>query len=276
MEKNNLISVIMPVYNTKKYLTASITSVLSQSYKNFELVIVDDSSNDQSYSIAEKFKKNDKRIKLFKNKSHLGVGATLNFAFKQTKGQYIARMDADDVMDPSRLEIQFKYLIKHPDIICLGSFMTEIDEKNKIIGKRTVPINHEKIYERMYFGMGIQNPTLMINKQLVPRNFSWCKTDGILDDLDLLFKLINFGKFGNLNEYLMSYRIHENNLSLKNIKKTFKEALNIRKIAVKKYSYKPTIKSKIIMIIQTIVITLFPEKLLYGLFKLFSKYEKLF
>jgi len=275
MGKNNLISVVIPVYNAEKYLVASIDSVLSQSYKNFELIIVDDCSYDQTYLIAQKYQNNDSRVKLFRNKKHLGIGATLNYAISKTKGQYIARMDADDVMDNKRLEKQVNFLEKNNNVVCLGSYMKEIDEDGKIIGKRIIPLTHKKIYEKMFYAMGIQSPTLMINKNLVPKNFSWCKTDGILDDLDLLFKLINFGKFANLDEYLMFYRIHENNLSLKNIKKTFKEALTVRKNAVKKHNYKPTIKSKIIMCIQTIVVKLFPEKFLYDLYKLFSKYEKL-
>ena len=99
MGKNNLISVVIPVYNAEKYLVASIDSVLSQSYKNFELIIVDDCSYDQTYLIAQKYQNNDSRVKLFRNKKHLGIGATLNYAISKTKGQYIARIDSDDVID---------------------------------------------------------------------------------------------------------------------------------------------------------------------------------
>jgi len=266
-----LISVVMPVYNAEKFLSQAIESVLAQTYKNFEFIIVDDCSSDNSYKIIEKYQKTDQRIKLFKNNRHQGVGFTLNYAIKQGTGQFIARMDADDMMDPKRLEKQANYLNQNLNIVCLGSWMKEINEKSEIIGNRVTPLLHKQIYERMFYEMAIQNPTLMINKNYIPKDFEWCKTEGILDDLDLLFKLLQFGEFANIGEYLMLYRIHDNNLSLKDVKKTFYEAQMIRKNAVKKYNYKPTFKAKLIFYIQKLVIACLPEQTLYPLYKLFKK-----
>ncbi len=266
-----LISVVMPTYNAREFLIQAIKSVLSQSYKNFEFIIVDDCSLDNSYQIIEKYQKIDPRIKLFQNKKHQGVGFTLNQAINQSKGQFITRMDADDIMLPFRLEKQVNYFNKNIEVVCLGSWMKEINEKNEIIGKRITPLTHNEIYEKMFYEMAIQNPTLMINKNLVPKDFQWCKTDGILDDLDLLFKLLQFGQFANINEYLMLYRIHNNNLSLKNIKQTFKEALAIRQNAIKKYHYKPTLKGKIISFFEQLIIKIMPNQSLYFLYKIFKK-----
>ncbi|OIO41567.1 hypothetical protein AUJ10_00410 [Candidatus Pacearchaeota archaeon CG1_02_31_27] len=271
MTDKALISVVMPVYNARKFLSQAIESTLSQTNKNFEFIIVDDYSSDNSYQICEKYQKIDPRIKLFRNINHQGVGFTLNFAINKSKGQFLARMDADDIMDPRRLEKQVNYFQKNINIVCLGSWMKEINEKNKIIGYRTTSLLHKQIYEKMFYEMAIQNPTLMINKNLVPRDFSWCKTDGILDDLDLLFKLLQFGEFNNVGEYLMFYRIHENNLSLRNVKKTFNEALNIRQNAVIKYDYKPTLKGKIISFLEQFVVNFIPSQSLYFLYKIFRK-----
>jgi len=271
MTDKALISVVMPVYNARKFLSQAIESTLSQTNKNFEFIIVDDYSSDNSYQICEKYQKIDPRIKLFRNINHQGVGFTLNFAINKSKGQFLARMDADDIMDPRRLEKQVNYFQKNINIVCLGSWMKEINEKNKIIGYRTTSLLHKQIYEKMFYEMAIQNPTLMINKNLVPRDFSWCKTDGILDDLDLLFKLLQFGEFNNVGEYLMFYRIHENNLSLRNVKKTFNEALNIRQNAVIKYDYKPTLKGKIISFLEQFVVNFIPSQRLYFLYKIFRK-----
>lgn len=269
----DLISVVMPVYNAEKYLSKAIESVLSQTYKNFEFIIVDDCSIDNSYQISLKYQKIDSRIKLFKNSINMGVGYTLNRAISKSKGQFIARMDADDLMNPKRLAKQLSFFEKNTDIVCLGSWMKEIDEKNEVIGSRITSLFHNKIYEKMFYEMAIQNPSLMINRELVPKDFEWCKTDGILDDLDLLFKLLQFGKFGNLGEYLMLYRIHDNNLSLINIKKTFNEALNIRKNAVLNYGYKPTLKGKIVSLIEQVVVNLIPDQSLYFLYKVFKKVD---
>lgn len=271
MKDNALISVVMPVFNAERFLSQAIESVSSQTNKNFEFIIVDDCSSDNSYQICEEYKRIDPRIKLFKNSSHHGVGTTLNFAINQSKGQFLARMDADDIMDSRRLEKQFNYFQKNTNVVCLGSWMKEINDKNEIIGDRTTPLLHKQIYEKMFYEMAIQNPTLMINKNLVPKDFSWCKTDGILDDLDLFFKLLQFGEFGNVGEYLMLYRIHENNLSLKNIKKTFNEALNIRKYAVIKYGYKPTLKGKIVSFFEQLFVKVIPNQFLYFFYKIFKK-----
>jgi len=266
-----LVSVVMPVYNAEKFLSQAIESVLYQTHKNFEFIIIDDCSTDNSYQISNKYKKNDSRIKLFKNAKNMGVGYTLNKAISKSKGRYLARMDADDIMDLERLAKQLSFFDKNTNVVCLGSWMTEINEKNQIIDYRITPLKHKQIYEKMLYEMAIQNPSLMINKGLVPKNFIWCKTEGILDDLDLLFKLLQFGEFGNIGEFLMLYRIHDNNLSLKNIKVTFNEALNIRKKAIIKYGYKPTIKGKIISFIEKVAINLLPNQNLYLFYKVFKK-----
>lgn len=271
MKKSPLVSVIMPVYNGSPFLQESIESVLTQTYKNFEFIIVDDKSIDDSLQVLNTISQSDKRIKVYRNKKHMGVGYTLNLAIAKAKGIYLARMDADDIMATNRLQKQVDFLEKNPDIIAVGSNMYEINEKNQIIGKRTVSTNHQKIYDKMYYIMANQNPTLMINTRLVPKGFNWCKTDGILDDLDLLFKLLQFGKLANIDEFLMYYRIHKNNLSLKNIKKTFAEAKNIRKNAKKNYGYKPSLKAEIIFFLQNLVVSLFPEKYLYLLYKIFRQ-----
>lgn len=125
----------------------------------------------------------------------------------------------------------------------------------------------------MFYEMAIQNPTLMINRRVIPKHFSWCKTDGILDDLDLLFKLMQFGNFGNIGDYLMLYRIHKDNLSLKNIKETFKEALKIRKMAISKYGYIPTVRGRIISLIQQLFANFIPNKYLYNFYKISKKFN---
>lgn len=266
-----LISVVMPVYNAEKFLSQAIKSVLDQTYKNFEFIIVDDYSIDSSYQICQKNQKNDPRIKLSKNNANMGVGYSLNYAISKSQGQYIARMDSDDMMDPMRLEKQINYLKSNKKIVCVGSWMKEIDENNQVIDYRVTPLHHEQIYEKMFYEMAIQNPTLMINRNLIPESFEWCKTDGILDDLDLLFKLLLFGKFGNVGEYLMLYRIHDNNLSLKNIRATFNEALNIRLNAITQYGYRPTLRAKVISFFEQLVIKIMPNQSFYFLYKIFKK-----
>jgi len=271
-----LISVIMPVHNGEIFVENAIKSVLGQTYNNFEFIIVDDGSIDQTLSILNKMAQSDQRIKLIKNEKSYGIGYSLNRAIKKSQGLYIARMDADDIMAPSRLEEEINFLINNPKVVVVGSYMKEIDENQTIIGQRLVPLNHKEIYHMMYFSMAIQNPTSMINKALIPKNFGWNEPEGIkygCDDLDLLFKLLQFGEFGNISKFLMFYRIHKSNLSLSNIKKTFREAKQIRIRAIKNYHYHPTFKGKLMMLIQSIFVFLLPSKYLYLTYKLFKNIE---
>lgn len=265
-----MVSVIMPVHNEKEYVIEAIKSVLSQSFRNFEFIIVDDGSNDGTGKIIDSYSRLDKRIKVIRNKLKMGVGYCINRAAKKSKGIYVARMDADDVMNKDRLAVQVDFMEKNPTVICSGSWMKEIDSEGFAIGKRTTPLNHKKIYETMYYAMAIQNPTLIINKKLIPADFQWCKTDGILDDLDLLFKLLEIGRFANIDRFLMKYRIHDGNLSLSNTKATFFEANLIRKNATRLYRYKPTLKGYILNLLETALVLLLPEKLIYPVYKLIN------
>lgn len=263
------ISIILPVYNGEAFLEKALESILAQTYKNFELIVVDDGSTDRTKEILQKFK--DKRIKLFYNRKRLGVGATLNKAISKASGIYLARADADDVMATSRIFTEMTFLDANPEVVAVGSWTKIIDSNGKIIGERKMPLDHKKITEMMFYAMGMQNPTVMFNRKLIPKDFSWCKEIGFVDDLDLLFRLLPFGKFSNIPEFLVNYRIHKNNLSLKNPKATFLEAQKTRELAIKKYGYGPTLKTQLLNRAENIFMNLIPEKVVLPAYNLFRK-----
>lgn len=134
MEEFSLVTVAIPVYNAEKYIALAISSVLSQTYKNFELIITDDGSDDNTLAIIELF--NDSRIKLFSDGENRGISFRLNQQIDLAKGKYFVRMDADDIMFPDRLKCQISFLESHLDIDVIGASAIVIDENNKIIGKR--------------------------------------------------------------------------------------------------------------------------------------------
>ncbi len=114
------VSVIMAVYNSEKSIHTAIESILNQTYKDFEFIIVDDGSSDNSYEIIKKYANNDTRIRLIKNDNNIGLTKSLNKAIKQAKGQIIARQDDDDISLPDRLSLQVKFLEKNPDYSFCG------------------------------------------------------------------------------------------------------------------------------------------------------------
>lgn len=126
---NTLVSIIMPVYNGEKYLRSAIDSILSQTYTDFEFIIVNDGSIDKSEEIIKSY--SDSRIRYIKNEKNIGLDTTLNNSFKIAKGEYIARMDCDDLSHPTRIEKQVRFLVSHIDYDMVGSQYVNIDQNRK-------------------------------------------------------------------------------------------------------------------------------------------------
>ena len=166
-----LVSVVMPVYNAGGFLVEAIKSILKQTYKNFEFIIVDDASTDDSWKILRKFRKKDKRIKTYRFQEKVGVSQTVKYAIEKAKGKFLARMDADDSSYPQRLEKELNYLLKNPETVAIGTQCRLIDKNGKTIGKKTFPTKFEDIYKYIFTFIPVQQPTLMINKTKLPKDF---------------------------------------------------------------------------------------------------------
>ncbi len=153
------ISVIMSVYNEEKFLRESIESILSQTFKDFELIIINDCSIDNSLKIIKSY--NDKRIKIINNKKNIGVFNSRNKALKIAKGDYIAILDGDDVSLPKRFEIQFNYLENNPHIFLLGSSAIFIDENGLEIRRFRKYDDYELLAWRLPKSCGIISSSVM-------------------------------------------------------------------------------------------------------------------
>ena len=124
------ISVVMPVYNVEiSMLEEAVNSILSQTFQDFEFIIIDDASNDDTYNYLNGIK--DERIILIRNSEHLGITKSLNIGLKEAKGKYIARMDGDDISLPQRFEKQYEYMESHPDVIVCGTGVEIFGERSK-------------------------------------------------------------------------------------------------------------------------------------------------
>lgn len=276
--KNNqqLVSIVMPVYNAGEFLCASLDSILAQTYKNWELIAVDDGSTDNSLQILQDYSQKDQRIRVYSQVKNQGVSRTANFALKHIKGKFIARMDADDIMYPQRISKQVSFLKKHPAVVAVGGQCLLIDKKGEKIGRKTFPTNNESIYRMMYRAMPIQQPTLMVNKRLLPKNFIWYEKEyTTAEEVDLLFRLFQYGKIANLDDFVLKYRLHQNNVSLIDPKRTFFLTYQTRKEAVKKYCYQPTFEARLINFFQWLAITLLPAVAIYPLFALWRGVQPL-
>lgn len=203
-----LVSIIMPVYNAESFLTESINSILKQTYTNFEFIIVDDCSTDDSFEVIGSFK--DKRIIVFKNKKNSGISESLNLGIKNAKGKYIARMDADDISHPSRIEKQISFLEKNKDYVLCASNYHILNNNFKV----KTPKTDEAIRVMLLKACCIAHPTVVLRVNMLNKyNFIYKKELEPTEDYNFWISLIKKGKFYNLQEDLLGYRIHENQIT---------------------------------------------------------------
>ena len=272
MKKTNqqpLVTVLITAYNADRFIGQTLESVISQTYQNLEILVVDDGSTDNTARVVKEFKRIDKRIKLFQLNKNVGPSLASNFGLKKAKAKFIARIDADDIAFPDRIEKQVKFLLENEEVIIVGGQCVLIDEENQIIGQKEYPISHQEIYNSLFIFNPIQHPACMINKSLLPNGKIHYHNGSVLaHDLELLFELAQYGKLANLKEAVLYYRQHQNSLSLKNPKETFKATLSARYKAIKKYGYQPTLKGLAAHFGQAFIVSLLPDEAVYSIFKL--------
>lgn len=211
MIKKPKISVIMSVYNSEKYLYDSINSILIQTMNDFEFIILNDASTDNSKKIIESF--NDRRIKHINNAHNRGLTKSLNVCIKLAKGEYIARMDADDISLPIRFEKQVKILDGDPSIgVCSSNALT-IDSSGNIISKPWWQKDNLPIEWKILWGNPIAHPSVIIRKEiLIKNNLLYDETLKTAQDYDLWTKLILLTKFSIIDSVLLYYRVSLNSM----------------------------------------------------------------
>ena len=207
MKENPMISVIIPVYNSALFIEQAINSILNQSFSDFELLIVNDGSSDETESLIFGFQ--DDRIKYHRLSRNLGNYHARNIGLRNAKGNYIAVMDADDIALPKRLEIQYNYLELHEDVLAVGTnFVLGI---NGSIAER--PLSYEAIQLALLDNNCMLHPSLMIRKSILEYLGGYNEAYKYSADYDLICRIANKGPIINLPKILMVYRLHKNQIS---------------------------------------------------------------
>ncbi len=205
------VSVVMAVHNGEKYLRQAIDSMLSQTFKDFEFVIIDDGSTDNSVDIINSY--GDPRIRLIRSSENLGLTRSLNLGLDAALGVYIARMDSDDVSLPERLQKQVAYMDEHPEIIASGTWAHDIDDEGRILGNRSLPIGKRMLYG-YWWPCPIIHPSAIIRKSLL-KDRRYDSGIRYAQDYELWLRLRKEHVLGNLAEFLMLYRVHKGSISIK-------------------------------------------------------------
>lgn len=203
------ISVILAAYNSEKYLVSAVESILHQTYRDFELLLFDDGSTDSTPRIIREFGKKDHRV-IPISRPNKGLTRTLNEGIERATGEYLARMDADDISLPERFEKQVAYLDAHPECVCLGTRVTLIDPYGSPIRVGDHKLTHEQIESDLLRGIGwaIVHPAAMMRTEAVRRLGGYREQFKTSQDLDLFLRLGEIGKLANLPEPLVQYRQH--------------------------------------------------------------------
>jgi glycosyltransferase involved in cell wall biosynthesis len=193
----------LPVYNAAPFLIDCLRSVFAQSWSDWELVVADDGSTDESLSILKNIL--DPRVRLVGPNCHQGLGACLNLITANARGRYIARMDADDMMHPSRLERQLRILLERPDLDALGCGMVVLDRHLNPIGTKINPLDHNAICADPLNGIQLAHATLLGRADWF-RSHPYNKNSYGCEDWELLFSTFVKSRFANLPEPLYFYR----------------------------------------------------------------------
>jgi len=208
-----LISVVMPVFNNEEYLKGSIESILKQTYDNYEFIIVNDGSTDSSETIIENYQKQDDRIILL-TQDNQGITKSLNKGIKNSKGKYIARMDADDICDPKRFEFQLQFLEKYPNTDIVGSMVSLISEKGEVIRLLDdLPLEDYQIKWHLIFGTPLIHPALMIRKCIFVKNGYYNDRLNFAQDIEFWRRTSSRVRFYNIPKILFNLRIHNQSTS---------------------------------------------------------------
>lgn len=234
MKQQPLISVLMCIYNGKKYLTSAIGSIVTQTYRHIEYIIIDDGSADNSSAIIKKIA--DPRIKLYRI-THKGVARALNVGLTFAKGKYIARMDADDIALSSRLEKQVQFLEHHDDVGVVGTAVTLIDAFGNQMGVKQFPQTPKKLQSALLWTNPLIHPTVMFRKALIDRYGGYDKALDGAEDYDLWLRFAKHTYLANLPDTLLQYRIHTQSVSCQHQSRLMKAFLRARWKSIRHNNY---------------------------------------
>lgn|GEM_PF-1306382 len=216
--KNPKVSVVIPVFNGADYLEAAVASVFTSTYRNFEVLLIDDGSSDHSRKICHRLEKKYKRVRFYQFPHNKGLARTLNFALSKARGKYICRLNQDDLMLPYRIATEVAYLEKHKDVMAVGSWIRLFTQsgKKQIVKYLKDDADIRKIW---YIVSPFSDPTVMYRKQIAVKAGGYLQAFWPADDTHLWYRIAQYGKLANIQRPLVNVRWHENAASWKYFRK---------------------------------------------------------
>lgn len=225
----------MTTYNREKFIAEAVESVLMQSFQDWELIIIDDASEDGTENIVKKYSDEDKRIKYYKNQTNLGIVKSRNLALRKSEGRFIAILDSDDVWcEKEKLKLQYDIMDKD-DCVLVGTGVQVVGENGKNIQKYFNPLSDKQIRHSILSRNPFAHSSIMYNKDMVLKIEGYRQGLLVGEDYDLCLRLGLEGKMQNLNILGLKYRIHSQNISRRKRLVALKNNLSIIKLYRKVY-----------------------------------------
>jgi len=213
------ITIITTVYNCENYIEESVQSITEQTFENFEYIIVDDGSTDNTFSVISRLAAKDKRIIIIRNENNIGRVRSLNISLDRAGGKFIAIQDADDISLPQRLEKQYSFLMNNPEYVLVGADITVINEDGKEISHPVRPEKDQDAKFSLLFRCTFANPSIMFRKEITDKyNIRYDENFLHAEDFRVISQISRHGKVFNMSEKLVKYRKHESNNSTVNFK----------------------------------------------------------
>lgn len=233
-----LVSIILPTYNGSKYIKRAIESVIAQSFSDWELLVIDDGSIDNTKDIVSEYINKDKRIIYLKNEQNSGIQKTLNKGIKEAKGDYIARIDDDDEwIDANKLKKQVEFLDGNLDYVLVGTGVIVIDEGGEELFRYLLPEDDKEIRSKILSKNCFVHSSVMFRKDIAIslQGYDESKEARHVEDYDLWLKLGTIGKLANLSTYAVKFTLRKGSISSTNKQEQFKKNLLLTKKYKNKY-----------------------------------------
>ena len=247
------VTLIVPFYNCERYLTETLDSICAQTFTDFECILINDASTDGSEKVVNRYL-HDSRIIYRKNEQRVGIVANLNTGIQLAKGEYIARMDGDDVSEPSRLEAQVAFLDEQKDIDMVGTFAQVIDSASKSTGRFIKkPTSSKEITRDVIVYLTVIHGTTLMRRGIFDRIGMYRQEYLYCEDVDFTYRFLFSGlKAGNIPEYLYRYRYHDQSTA-HTARANALRAFRLRRATIRQFHLKLTPKQWGLIFAQFIV-----------------------
>lgn len=273
MSSTPKLSVLMPAFNVGTYIAESIESILEQTFKDFELLILDDGSTDNSWEIISSYASKDQRIVALRNDKNLGISNSRNILIERASASIIAWQDADDIACKDRLLDQYSFLELHPEVGMCGGYLEFFDEKG-VQGIRKYAAEDQELRTKMFRYSPVAQPVAMIRKECFVGIAGYDPKWPGAEDLHMSFKIGCKWKFANIQKVLVRYRVHQESVTFKKLRALEKNTLSLRRRFASNPAYHFTVTDFVYNATQWVTMYIMPSRLRIAVFSWFRNSKK--